>query len=252
MEELTVEYSYPYSDDNLSYPHYRSLFRVPLLGRKRELQLTRILAESASPLEKETTRKKLIESNQRFIVMIAKQYRRRGLPFEDLIQEGNIGLMKAIDKFEYKKGYTFCTYAAWWIRQAIQRAIQDKAFTIRVPVCVWDAKTIQSREVLERSKNLAPLEKICENEYLAKDPSFPEKIINKETGEKIKDYLEKTLTRKERTVIAYRFGLVDDDKRTLENIGEELHLSRERIRQIEIFALKKLKRKKKLFSDLIK
>lgn len=161
----------------------------------------------------------------------------------DLVQEGNIGLMKAIDKFNYRLGYTLCTYASWWIRQSIQRAIQNKSFTIRVPVHVWEAKTN-----MEHFRNLISLE-IGENECLAKDSPILEGLINKETKERIEIYLKKILNKKERRVVYDRFGLGHNKgkSRTLEAIGEELHLSRERIRQIEAQALKKLRRRRELY-----
>jgi len=232
-----------YPNDSLLYQYYRSLFKIPLLARKEEWELTRKLVKTDSSTIKKSIQHKLIMSNQRFVVKIAKKYRGQGLLFMDLVQEGNIGLMKAIDKFNYRLGYTLCTYASWWIHQTISRAIKNKSLTVHVPVHIWD-----SGASLEQFQDIIPLE-IGEDEQLAREPSILEGLINKETKERIEIYLKKILNKKERRVVYDRFGLGCNKgkPRTLEAIGEELHLSKERIRQIEAQALKKLRRRRGLY-----
>ncbi len=254
--------------------YLKEIGKVPLLTTEREKSLAeRMMAGD------ETAKTELVEANLRLVVSIAKRYVGRGMFFLDLIQEGNLGLMKAVDKFDYTKGYKFSTYATWWIRQAITRAIADQARTIRIPVHM--VETIHkvsrySRQMLQElgreataeeigEKMGMSAEKVREIMKIAQDPVSLETPIGEEEDSHLGDFipdddtpspaeatstnilreeLEKqlhTLTPREEHVIKLRFGLYDGRTRTLEEVGKEFDITRERIRQIEAKALRKLR-----------
>ncbi len=254
--------------------YLKEIGRVPLLTSEREHELAERMA--AGDVE---AKKALVEANLRLVVSIAKRYVGRGMFFLDLIQEGNLGLMKAVDKFDYTKGYKFSTYATWWIRQAITRAIADQARTIRIPVHM--VETIHkvsrySRQMLQELGREATAEEIGEKMgmsadkvreimKIAQDPVSLETPIGEEEDSHLGDFIQDedtpapadaasqtilrevierelhTLTPREEHVIKLRFGLYDGRTRTLEEVGKEFNITRERIRQIEAKALRKLR-----------
>ena len=262
--------------------YLREIGRIPLLTYDQELDLAKRILEND-----EEARQELAESNLRLVVSIAKKYLGRGMLFLDLIQEGNMGLIKAVEKFDYTKGFKFSTYATWWIRQAITRAIADQARTIRIPVHMVETinKLIRtSRHLLQQlgrepsQEEIAaemeiPVEKVMEIQKIAQDPVSLETPIGEEDDSHLGDFIPdddspapqdsaaytllkeqleevmNTLTPREAKVLKLRFGLEDGKARTLEEVGKEFQVTRERIRQIEAKALRKLRhpsRSKKL------
>ena len=254
--------------------YLKEIGKVPLLSAEEELEIAQRMAAGD-----EEARKKLSESNLRLVVSIAKRYVGRGMQFLDLIQEGNLGLIKAVEKFDYSKGYKFSTYATWWIRQAITRAIADQARTIRIPVHMVETinKLIRvSRQLLqEYGREPTPAEiakemgiseeKVREITKIAQEPVSLETPIGEEEDSHLGDFIPdddapapaeaaaftllkeqlmsvlSTLTPREEMVLKLRFGLEDGRARTLEEVGREFKVTRERIRQIEAKALRKLR-----------
>lgn len=259
--------------------YLKEIGRVPLLDAEREKYLAEIMATSEDEAARQKAKNELVEANLRLVVSIAKRYVGKGMFFLDLIQEGNLGLMKAVDKFDYQKGYKFSTYATWWIRQAITRAIADQARTIRIPVHM--VETIHkvsrySRQMLQElgreatadeigEKMGMSAEKVREIMKIAQDPVSLETPIGEEEDSHLGDFIPDddtpapaeaasasilrevierelhTLTPREEHVIKLRFGLYDGRTRTLEEVGKEFDITRERIRQIEAKALRKLR-----------
>ena len=254
--------------------YLKEIGRVPLLDADREAELAKKMSEGD-----EQAKRELVEANLRLVVSIAKRYVGKGLFFLDLIQEGNLGLMKAVSKFDYTKGYKLSTYATWWIRQAITRAIADQARTIRIPVHMVETihkVTKVSRQMLQekgrevsatevaKEMNMNP-DKVREILKIAQDPISLETPVGEEEDSHIGDFIEDqespapaeaasyellreqlnevlhTLTPREEAVLRLRFGLEDGRQRTLEEVGQQFNITRERIRQIEAKALRKLR-----------
>ena len=217
-------------DININDPvrmYLKEIGRISLLSSEEEMEISKRVA-----LDDKEAKRILAESNLRLVVSIAKRYVGRGLLFLDLIQEGNIGLMKAVEKFDYDKGYKFSTYATWWIRQAITRALADQARTIRVPVHM--VETINKMSRVQRQLTLE----------LNREPS--EEEIAKKMGvgvDKVREIKEvlMSLQAREQEVLELRFGLIDGTCHTLEEVGKKFNVTRERIRQIEAKALRKLR-----------
>ena len=282
--ELDIESTIPKSiavDDPVRM-YLKEIGKVPLLTAEEEIELAKRLEKGD-----EEAKKRLCEANLRLVVSIAKRYVGRGMLFLDLIQEGNLGLIKAVDKFDYTKGYKFSTYATWWIRQAITRSIADQARTIRIPVHMVETinKLIRvSRQLLqtygreptpdEIAKEMGiSVEKVREIQKIAQEPVSLETPIGEEEDSHLGDFIPDedvpapaeaaafsmlkeqlvevldTLTEREQKVLKLRFGLEDGRARTLEEVGKEFDVTRERIRQIEAKSLRKLRhpsRSKKL------
>ncbi len=254
--------------------YLREIGRVPLLSSDEEIELAIKISEGS-----QYAKQRLTEANLRLVVSIAKKYVGRGMYFLDLIQEGNVGLIKAVDKFDHTKGFKFSTYATWWIRQAITRAIADQARTIRIPVHMVETinrlKKVQSQllhengfepsEELIAEKMELPVERVREIMRVAQEPVSMETPIGPEEDSRLMDFIRdedalapdeaalktitnedidgvlKTLTPREEAVIRLRFGLLDGRCHTLEEVGSEFNVTRERIRQIEAKALRKLR-----------
>ena len=254
--------------------YLKEIGKVPLLSADEEIKLAQRMEEGD-----EAAKKKLAEANLRLVVSIAKRYVGRGMLFLDLIQEGNLGLIKAVEKFDYRKGYKFSTYATWWIRQAITRAIADQARTIRIPVHMVETinKLIRvSRQLLQElgreplpeeiAKEMdMPVERVREILKISQEPVSLETPIGEEEDSHLGDFIQDdnvpvpaeaaastllkeqlvevlgTLTEREQKVLRLRFGMDDGRARTLEEVGKEFNVTRERIRQIEAKALRKLR-----------
>lgn len=260
-------------DDSVKV-YLKEIGRVPLLTPEEEIELAIRISKGD-----EEAKKKLAESNLRLVVSIAKRYVGRGMQFLDLIQEGNLGLIKAVDKFDYTKGFKFSTYATWWIRQAITRAIADQANTIRKPVHMVETinkvkktkgelfqRIGREPTELELCKELdMSFEKVCEILNIAQEPVSLEKPVGEEEDSTLGDFIPdygakspegeadelllreeiskalKALTPKEARILVLRYGLEDEHPHTLEEVGKEFNVTRERIRQIEAKALRKLR-----------
>ncbi|MBQ5504151.1 MAG: RNA polymerase sigma factor RpoD [Oscillospiraceae bacterium] len=271
-----------YAIDDPVRMYLKEIGKVKLLSPEEEVDLAVKMANGD-----EAAKQQMAEANLRLVVSIAKRYVGRGMQFLDLIQEGNLGLIKAVDKFNYQKGYKFSTYATWWIRQAITRAIADQARTIRIPVHMVETinKVIRvSRQLLQElghdpsPEEIAdemnmPVDKVRDILKIAQEPVSLETPIGEEEDSHLGDFLEDenasepaevasftllkeqlmevldTLTPREKKVLELRFGIIDGRTRTLEEVGKEFNVTRERIRQIEAKALRKLRhpsRSKKL------
>jgi len=271
-----------FSTDDPVRMYLKEIGKVPLLTPEEEIELAKQMSEGS-----ESAKHRMTEANLRLVVSIAKRYVGRGMLFLDLIQEGNLGLIKAVEKFDYTKGYKFSTYATWWIRQAITRAIADQARTIRIPVHMVETinKTIRvSRQLLQElghdpsAEEIAeemdmPVDKVRDILKIAQEPVSLETPIGEEEDSHLGDFIPDeaasepseaasfsllreqleevldTLAPREKKVLELRFGIVDGRTRTLEEVGKEFNVTRERIRQIEAKALRKLRhpsRSKKL------
>ena len=218
--------------------YLKEIGKVPLLSAEEEIELAKRMAEGD-----EDAKKRLAEANLRLVVSIAKRYVGRGMLFLDLIQEGNLGLIKAVEKFDYQKGFKFSTYATWWIRQAITRAIADQARTIRIPVHMVETinKLIRvSRQLLQelgREEEDSHLGDFIQDDNVPVPAEAAAATLLKEQLGEVLD----TLTDREQKVLRLRFGMNDGRARTLEEVGKEFDVTRERIRQIEAKALRKLR-----------
>ena len=282
LDEITDTSFEGISVDDPVRMYLREIGKIPLLSYENELELAKRILEND-----EEAKQELAEANLRLVVSIAKKYVGRGMLFLDLIQEGNMGLIKAVEKFDYTKGFKFSTYATWWIRQAITRAIADQARTIRIPVHMVETinRLIRtSRHLLQQlGREPSPeeiaqemdltVEKVMEIQKIAQDPVSLETPIGEEDDSHLGDFIQdedspaphdaasytllreqleevmNTLTQREAKVLKLRFGLEDGKARTLEEVGREFDVTRERIRQIEAKALRKLRhpsRSKKL------
>ncbi len=280
--ESTDALSDAFAIDDPVRMYLKEIGKVPLLSPEEEVELARKMAEGD-----QDAKNRMANANLRLVVSIAKRYVGRGMLFLDLIQEGNLGLIKAVEKFNYQKGYKFSTYATWWIRQAITRAIADQARTIRIPVHMVETinKVIRvSRQLLQElghdpsPEEIAeemdmPVEKVRDILKIAQEPVSIETPIGEEEDSRLGDFIEDeaasepaeaasftllkeqlmevldTLTPREKKVLELRFGIIDGRTRTLEEVGREFNVTRERIRQIEAKALRKLRhpsRSKKL------
>jgi len=273
-KELYDEIYKEVSMDDPVKMYLKDIGKVPLLSAEEEAEIAKSMTEGS-----ESAKRILSEANLRLVVSIAKKYMGRGMQFLDLIQEGNLGLMKAVEKFDYTKGFKFSTYATWWIRQAITRAIADQARTIRIPVHMVETINKQirvSRKLLQElgreptTEEIAnemgvPEARVREIQKISQDPVSLETPIGEEDDSHLYDFIEDdkntapndqvadtmlkeqligvldTLTPREEKVLRLRYGLDDNRPRTLEEVGKEFNVTRERIRQIEAKALRKLR-----------
>ncbi len=266
--------------------YLKEIGKIPLLSMEEEIEIAKRMAEGD-----EEAQNHMVEANLRLVVSIAKRYVGRGLPFLDLIQEGNLGLIKAVGKFDYTKGYKFSTYATWWIRQSISRAIADHARTIRIPVHMVETINRVSRASHELVQDLGrdpttseiakklniSTEKVEEIMRVAQEPISLETPVGEEDDSHLGDFIQdelasepadvasymllreqlagvlKTLTPREEKVLCLRYGLIDGKMHTLEEVGDEFQVTRERIRQIEAKALRKLRHpsRSKILKDFL-
>lgn len=273
-KKIDTQESTYYDEDEPIKLYMKDIGKVPLLDAEEETKL----AKQAS-LGDEEARRRLAEANLRLVVSVAKHYNGCGLALLDLIQEGNLGLMKAVEKFDYTKGYKFSTYATWWIRQAVTRAIADQSRTIRIPVHMVE----NMNRIIRKSRSMVqelgrepsikevaqaldlPVEKVSDAIRMNMEPVSLEMPIGEEEETHLGDFIQdcgsmipleettrvllneqlsealSTLTRREEEVLRLRYGLTDGRARTLEEVGQIFHVTRERIRQIEAKALRKLK-----------
>ena len=274
MENLDLSIPDGISIEDPVRMYLKEIGKVPLLSAEEEIELAKRMENGD-----QEAKKRLAEANLRLVVSIAKRYVGRGMLFLDLIQEGNLGLIKAVEKFDYRKGYKFSTYATWWIRQAITRAIADQARTIRIPVHMVETinKLIRvSRQLLQElgreptpeeiaEEMKMPVERVREILKISQEPVSLETPIGEEEDSHLGDFIQDdnvpvpaeaasftllreqlvevlgTLTEREQKVLRLRFGLDDGRARTLEEVGKEFNVTRERIRQIEAKALRKLR-----------
>ena len=274
MEHIDLSVPEGVSVDDPVRMYLKEIGKVPLLSPDEEIELAKKIE-----LGDEAAKKKLAEANLRLVVSIAKRYVGRGMQLLDLIQEGNLGLIKAVEKFDYRKGYKFSTYATWWIRQAITRAIADQARTIRIPVHMVETinRLVRTQRQLvqklgreatpeELAKELdMPVDRVREIVKISQDPVSLETPIGEEEDSHLGDFIQddnvevpadaatytllheqlmevlSTLTEREQKVLRLRFGLDDGRPRTLEEVGRQFNVTRERIRQIEAKALRKLR-----------
>ena len=284
-KQLEEEYENAKLDDPVRM-YLKEIGKIPLLTPEEELEVAKDLV-SEDEKARDAARKRMSEANLRLVVSIAKRYVGRGMQLLDLIQEGNLGLMKAVEKFDYTKGYKFSTYATWWIRQSITRAIADQARTIRIPVHMVETinKVLRTSHSMVQSLGREPttqeiaaelhmdVQKVEESLKIAQEPVSLETPIGEEDDSHLGDFIQddeasqpaeeasytllreqleevlKTLTPREEEVLRMRFGLIDGKPHTLEEVGKKFDVTRERIRQIESKALRKLRhpsRSKKL------
>ena len=284
-KQLEEEYENAKLDDPVRM-YLKEIGKIPLLTPEEELEVAKDLV-SDDEKTRDAARKRMSEANLRLVVSIAKRYVGRGMQLLDLIQEGNLGLMKAVEKFDYSKGYKFSTYATWWIRQSITRAIADQARTIRIPVHMVETinKVLRTSHAMVQTLGREPttqeiadelhmdIQKVEEILKIAQEPVSLETPIGEEDDSHLGDFIQDddapppaeaasftlmkeqlmgvldTLTPREKKVLSLRFGLEDGRQRTLEEVGQEFNVTRERIRQIEAKALRKLRhpsRSKKL------
>ena len=274
MEHIDLSVPEGVSVDDPVRMYLKEIGKVPLISPDEEIELAKKIE-----LGDEAAKKKLAEANLRLVVSIAKRYVGRGMQLLDLIQEGNLGLIKAVEKFDYRKGYKFSTYATWWIRQAITRAIADQARTIRIPVHMVETinRLVRTQRQLvqklgreatpeELAKELdMPVDRVREIMKISQDPVSLETPIGEEEDSHLGDFIQddnvevpadaatytllheqlmevlSTLTEREQKVLRLRFGLDDGRPRTLEEVGRQFNVTRERIRQIEAKALRKLR-----------
>ena len=253
--------SYIYSDSsntsNAMKMYLKEIEEYPMLSAKEEVELAKAIIDSS-----EEAKEKFINANYRLVVSIAKRYRKESVDMLDLIQAGNIGLIKAVEKYDYKKGFKFSTYATWWIKQSITRYIDDCENTIRIPVHLHQRINFVKRKkqelanVLQREPSMEELAEVCELEvdsslveFIPSDAHFGDVVIHEVEQNNLREKIDEVLTDlsdQEQQVLRMRFGLDDDTPKTLEEIGKVFGVTRERIRQIEAKAIRKLRHPSRL------